>query len=192
MWQGKRRLNRTHFRANHDGKSSTTAMRDDELAASAAEVFKHFDRREAANEWALRLREWLILLFCWDGLLPIAVIGIPNLVKFLFPNWQIGLAILFVFVPVAALSIRFVIGWQRMQVGKAYGWQMVIFTVAISALFLFEAFILNDEIGNGPKIADPQTLITMFAIYVTMMAIAMFPFRRSAGSMGGAKPQATL
>ena len=182
MWRWKRKLNRTHFRIDHDDTTSTTTMTDDELTASAAEVFKHFDRREAADEWVLRLKEWLILLICWDGLLPIAVIGIPSLVNFLFPNWQIGLAILGVFVPVAALTIRFVIGWQRMRIGKAYGWQMVLFTIAISALFLFEAFILNDEIGKGPKIADPQVLITMFAIYVAMMAIAMFPFRRTAGS----------
>ena len=151
-------------------------MTDDELTGAVADVFKHFDRSEAVSERVLRLKEWALSVFCWDGLLPITVFSIPNLVKSLLPNWQFGLAVLAVFGPVIALSIRFVFGCKRMQRGQAYVWQTIVFTFAISALFLFEAFILNDQIGGGPKIADPTVLVVMFFLYLAMMAIALFPF----------------
>ena len=66
-----------------------------------------------------------------------------------------------------------------MRSGRAYAWQLMVFTIGISALFLFEEFILNDQIGQGPKIADPPTLLVMFGVYLTMMAVALFPFRRA-------------
>jgi hypothetical protein len=152
-------------------------MTDHELAKIADEIFGHFDRREAAPERTRRLREWALSVFCWDGLLPVAVLSIPKILHVVFPNWKIGLAIVAVFGPVLALSIRFVFGWQRMRRGQAYIWQLIVFTVAISALFLFEAFILNDELGGGPKIADPTVVSVMFLVYLAMMAIALFPAR---------------
>ncbi len=82
-----------------------------------------------------------------------------------------------VFVPLAALCVRFVFGWKRMRKGQSQAWQMMVFIVGISALFLFEAFLLND-LGPGPKIADPTTLLIMFGVYLAMMALALFPFRR--------------
>jgi hypothetical protein len=153
------------------------AMMDEELSGTAAEVFKHFDRREAATERALQLREWILTVLRWDGLLPVAVIAIPNLAQLIFPNWQFVIALFGVFTPVVALTVRFVIGWNRMRRGQAYVWQLIVFTAAISALFLFEAFILNDQVGGGPKIAEPTLLLNMFLFYLTMMAIALFPFR---------------
>jgi len=152
-------------------------MRDDELNAAAAEVFRHFERRESSHKSATIMIEWVLSVFCWDGLLPIAVVGIPTLVQLWMPNWQILLGLLFVICPVTAMSIRFVIGWQRMRRGQSYIWQMVLFIVGISSLFLFEMFILNDQIANWPKIADPQVLLMMFAVYLSMMAIALLPVR---------------
>ena len=153
-------------------------MTDDELEVASSEVFKHFERSVVSSERILCLREWALSVVCWDGLLPIAVLAIPNLVALLLPNWQGVIASFAVFVPVVALSVRFVVGFNRMRSGKSYVWQTVVFTLAISALFLFEAFILNDQIGGGPKIADPTVLLVMFLSYLTMMAIALFPFRR--------------
>jgi hypothetical protein len=166
----------------HDGTTGTTidtiAMTDDESAAAHAEVFKHFERSTVSGERMRRLKEWAVSLVCWDGLLPIAVLAIPNLVALLLPNCQGIIAMLGV-TPVVALSVRFVIGWKRMKNGKSYGWQTIVFTFAISALFLFEAFLLNDQIGGGPKIADPTGLLVMFLSYLVTMAVALFPFRRA-------------
>jgi hypothetical protein len=152
-------------------------LTDEELVMAAAEVFQHFDRHEAADERTAQLRDWALSVFCWDGLLPVAVIAIPNLTKFVLPNWQFGLAMVAIFSPVVAFSVRFAYGWARMRRGQAYIWQTIIFTVAISALFLCEAFILNDQFGGGPKIAEPTVLLVMFALYFTTVAIALFPFR---------------
>jgi hypothetical protein len=155
------------------------SMTDDESrAAAAADVFKHFERRKIAGERMLLLRDWALSVFCWDGLLPVVVITIPNLVALLLPNWQGGIAAFAVFTPVIALSVRFVVGWKRMRSGKSYVWQTIVFTIGISALFLFEAFVLNDQLGGGPKIADPTVLLVMFLSYLAMMALALFPFRR--------------
>lgn len=151
---------------------------DDELNAVAADVFRYFDRREAADERKAQLKAWAWSILCWDGILPVAVVTIPSLLKVIAPNWKLGLALVCVFLPVVALSYRFVIGWARMRAGKSYAWQLIVFTLAISALFLFEAFILNDEIGGGPKIANLRALFVMFAMYVSMMSIALYPFQR--------------
>jgi hypothetical protein len=153
------------------------AISDEEQTANADEVFKNFDRCEAPDEKARSLRRWAVSLFCWDGLLPLAVIGWPNLLKLLWPNWELGLALAGIGLPVIALSIRFVMGWVRLRGNQSYVWQTVIFTIGISALFLFEAFLLNDQIAKGPKIAHPTTLITMFLVYFAAMSIALFPLR---------------
>ncbi|MFO0788757.1 MAG: hypothetical protein U0805_04815 [Pirellulales bacterium] len=153
-------------------------MTDEEINAIAAERFRELDRYEEAGERAGQLKDWAWSVLCWDGVLPIVVIGIPIVVQWMAPNGQILLAPMFGLLPVVALCVRFVFGWNRMRRGEAYVWQMVFFTVAISALFLFEMFILNDQIAKGPKIADPQVLATMFAVYLSMMAIALFPLRK--------------
>jgi hypothetical protein len=152
------------------------AIKDDELTAAAAHLFSHFDCREAASQRTRQLWEWALSLISWDGILPIAVLATPNLMRLLLPNLNPVLAFMAVFGPVIALSIRFVIGWGRMRSGRAYVWQLIVFTVAISSLFLCEAFILNDQFGGGPKIADPPALLVMFLVYLIMMAIALFPF----------------
>ncbi len=152
-------------------------MTDDELKAFAGQVFAHFDHREAANERSRRLKDWALSVFCWDGILPLVVFALPGCVKLLLPRWDFGIAFIAVFVPVSALSIRFTIGWQMMRRSQSYIWQTVLFTVSISALFLFEAFVLNDQIGNGPKIADPIVLLVMLLTYFALMSIALFPLR---------------
>lgn len=154
-------------------------MTEDEQAAFTAGALKTVGFREGAPEQTSQIKEWLITLICWDGLLPIAVFSVPNLVAFLFPNWQFVISMLAVFGPVAALCVRFVFGWTRMKSGQAYVWQMIVFTIGISALFLFEAFVLNDQVAPGPKIAYPSTLLVMFLVYMGMMALALFPFRRT-------------
>jgi hypothetical protein len=152
-------------------------MADDESTYAAADVFAHFERGRETSEQASQLWKWALTLLCWDGVLPVVVISFPNLLKHLFPNWAVGLAMAAVFAPVLALGARFVIGWIRMRQGHARIWQLVLFTIAISSLFFFEAFLLNDQVGDGPKIGDPTVLLIMFLVYLTMMAFALFPLR---------------
>jgi hypothetical protein len=155
----------------------STGMSDDELVTLADQKYLELARAEKNPGWTPRLRDWALSVFCWDGLLPIIVIAIPNFMQFVLPNWKIGNECVAVFCPVIALGFRFVVGYIRMRDGQSYFWQMIVFIVAISTLFLAEEFILSDQIGRGPKIADPFTLLEMFSLYLLTMAIALFPFR---------------
>lgn len=152
-------------------------MTDAELTELATETFKRIDRSEAMSARSRRLKEWVVTVCCWDGVLPLAVVGLPGVLKFMFPRWNLGLALAAVFVPTLALGIRFVFGWLKLRRNGSYIWQIVLFTVAISALFLTEAFLLNDQLGNGPKIADPAIMLTLLAVYFTAMLIAFLPLR---------------
>lgn len=153
-------------------------MRDDELAAEAAEAFSHFDRVGAASEESQRIRGWALSLLCWDGLLPLAVIAAPKVVQFAMPMRQGALEITFVVVPVAAFVLRFVNGHMRFQSGQMYLWQLAVFYLAIFLLFIIDAMLTMAQMVNGPVTSETvQCLCAMYLIYLVLIAVALFPAR---------------
>ncbi len=158
-------------------------MTDDELKATAGEVFKHFDRRESASERTLRLREWAISVSCWDGALPLAVIAIPKGVSILFANRQGAMLLTCIYVPIVAFVIRYLNGISRYRNRQMYIWQLLLFFIAILLLFALDALlVLSIMVQNGMPDNFWAILLTMFGVYVAIMAIAMFPARTFADS----------
>jgi hypothetical protein len=158
-------------------------MTDDELAAAAAEVFKHFDRREAASERTVRLKKWALSVLCWDGALPLAVVAVPKLVSMIFANRQGAMELTFVIVPVVAFVIRYLNGISRYRNHQLYVWQLVVFFAAILLLFALDALlILALIVQNGPPESFWAVWFTLYGIYFAVMAIAMFPGRALAES----------
>jgi hypothetical protein len=160
-------------------------MTDDELTAIAAEVFKHFDRREAATERTIRLREWALSLFCWDGILPFTVIAISVALKLLVPKLEILHIFAIVVVPIAAFFVRLAIGNKHFQRVQHYGWQMVLFALAIFFLVSVDAFFIIIQVfPQQLEAGDWLTLGGLYLVYLLVVGVALFPLRSAVTSDG--------
>jgi hypothetical protein len=125
-----------------------------------------------------RYVEWALTVFCWDVLMPFVVILVPITANLMFPQQQVVAGTVSIFCTLIAYTIRFLIGWIKMRTGQLYIWQGIIFIVAVSLLFVLETIILTDQFRRGPRAAGPIALLKMFLIYLALMGIAMFPFRK--------------
>jgi hypothetical protein len=136
---------------------------------------------EAEDEpsyWCARQRyiDWLVNLFCWDGLLPFAVITAPKFVRFMLPMRPGALELTFVVVPITAFVMRYLNGRMRFQSGQMYLWQLFVFFLAIFVLFVLVALLILWQMVNARKAApDVLFLCAMYLSYVTLIAIALFP-----------------
>jgi hypothetical protein len=152
-------------------------MTDEELTLAAEERFLEFDRREAADERAHQYRDWALSVFCWDGVLPFAVVMAPIITKLLLPGNEAVLAFVGISGAIGAFSFRFVVGYLRMHSRPTYLFQNLAFVVAICVLFLFETIWAVDNFGKGPRITTWAGLLYMYGCYLVLMAIALFPTR---------------
>ena len=152
-------------------------MTDDELTATAAEVFAHFDRREAASERAILLKSWALTIFCWDGLLPLVVVTIPNLISVFLPDVEAAHVIANIAIPIAAFFVRLIMGGRYFQERSQYAWQYLLFLLTIIYLiFIDTIIILFHELGDQLTASDFRILGFMYLIYLAAMGIALFPF----------------
>jgi hypothetical protein len=127
-----------------------------------------------------RYQEWLRTVFCWDGILPFAIVAIPLLAKLVAPKLEIVHIILIVAVPIAAFFWRVAIGNRHFEEVEHYKWQMVLFAVAIFFLVLVDAvFIIFHMFAQAAAPADWLVLGAMYLIYLLAVGIALFPFRFS-------------
>lgn len=128
---------------------------------------------------------WLRRLIAWDGLLPVGILIVPTGIEILFPNNRGLLEIAAVALPIAALLLR-------VRAGKHYiasnqcsmavrRFQYCVFCFGILPLVLVDCFmILSHLIPKGAALVDDSDLLVLvifFAIYLSSMAIAMYPGR---------------
>jgi hypothetical protein len=131
-----------------------------------------------------RYYQWLLNILGWDGLLPVAVVAAPNLVALLFPGRQGALELTFVVVPIAAFLIRMANGVNRLRRGEFYFWQALLFGVAIFFLVgLDAALIMFHLINGGVGVGAWCALGGLYLVYLTMMAIALFPWRLESANL---------
>ena len=122
------------------------------------------------------MRDWALTVFCWDGLLPVAVIFIPKLISLLFAGRQGSKELTFVIVPIVAFLVRYMIGMRRFRSCRTYWWQFVLFFVAILMLFMLEAFlVLMSLVQNGPPDGFWLFWFSLYGVYLLIMAVALFP-----------------
>jgi hypothetical protein len=152
-------------------------METDSYSTDNKQAFVDAQRAAYRKIRAELYRNWVLTIFCWDGLLPVVVILLPVGLKFILPRWPVVGAIAGLLLPVTALSVRVVVGFIRLRSGHSFLWQLIVFLVGISTLFLVEAFWLNDLTMPGPKINQPTLLLQMFLFYLLMMTFSLFPAR---------------
>jgi hypothetical protein len=149
-------------------------MENDSFSNDKKQAFVEAQRAVYKKIRAELYRNWVLTIFCWDGLLPVVVILLPVCLKIIMPRLPVIAGVAGILVPLTALSIRVVVGFKRLLRGQSYLWQLIVFLVGISILFLVEAFWLNDLVMPGPKISQPTLLSQMFLFYLLMMTISLF------------------
>jgi hypothetical protein len=138
------------------------------------------------TELKLDVKSWLLRLFKWDGVLPVCIVLIPSVVGLIFPNRRGAIEIAAVTVPVAAFLIRFRAGKRHIESNNCgeimKSLQLCVFTIAILALVLFDAFMMLSHVmpqrGKPLTFDDLLAIAIPIAIYLALMAFAMYPGRR--------------
>ncbi len=116
-------------------------------------------------------------------MLPLAMVAAPALVNLALPAqpWCLLIA---VFLPIFAFFFRLSIGRARLAAGESRPWQTAVFFVAIFILVLFDAVLILFTLD--PRIAEPADWVflwSVFALYLVLMAIALFPLERNDSSL---------
>lgn len=144
---------------------------------------------QSQNSFEIRTRRrinygaWLFKLIAWDSLLPAMVILVPAIANILFPNRGNAIEFMAVTLPIAAFFFRFAIAMRHINSNECSRIvrriQVVFLCVAILVLLLIDSlFILALEMPQGALFAtttDITIWTALIAIYLTCMAVAMYP-----------------
>ncbi len=122
--------------------------------------------------------EWGWAVFCWDGIMPAVIVIVPLVARLLFPRNDAVSVVINVFLPIFAFFIRLAVGNQRFARGELYGWQSLLFLIAVFFLiFLDTMLILFQSQRGGIRPPDWTLLGLLYLGYLTAMAVAFFPLR---------------
>jgi hypothetical protein len=128
---------------------------------------------------------WFIRVVSWDAVLPFCLLFVPKLIELGFPNQRGVMEVTAVTVPIAAFLLRIRAGWRHIMTNRCSDvvqhLQFFVFCLGILPLVLLDCFmILSHLMPQGALLstnADFIVLAIVFAIYLTLMTIAMYPGR---------------
>jgi hypothetical protein len=128
---------------------------------------------------------WFIRVISWDAILPFCLFLAPTLIEFCFPNRRGVMEVIAVTLPVAAFLLRARAGWHHITTNKCSDlvqrFQFFVFCIGILPLVLFDCFmILSHLMPHGPLNLTHDALLilaSVFAVYLMLMAVAMYPGR---------------
>ncbi len=129
----------------------------------------------------LNYGKWLFRLITWDGLLPGCVVLAPIVIGFLFPNNRVPIELAAVILPIAGFFIRIRVGARHIASNHCsitVRWfQLCCFVLGVFPLVLFECFLMLTHVMPALIMnwTDIAVCAILFAIYLTLMAIAMYP-----------------
>jgi hypothetical protein len=129
------------------------------------------------------IREWVIRIVKWDGILPAVVWTSPILVQLLFPNVRWAIEIVAVILPIIALLMRFMIGKRHIDSNRCKPLtrrlQLAVLCIGSIVLLLIDSvMILTHVMPKGAAFATTGDVIVwsaLYGIYVASMTIAMYP-----------------
>lgn len=132
--------------------------------------------------------KWVLRLFAWDGLLPVALVLVPWAIKFVLPNQRGPIEAAAVILPIVAFFVRLLGGLAHIAANHcSRGFrvvQRIVFCAGIFALVLIDAVLILAHIIPAAAFSPEDALIIggVIGAYLVAMAIAMYP---------GAEPVAT-
>jgi hypothetical protein len=125
-----------------------------------------------------RYIDWAATVLCWDGILPFGVVAVPMIVTKLLPQFPVLAIVANVLVPIVAFFIRASIGGRRFHSSKYFGWQLMLFCIAILLLLLIDTMLILFQCGDARVMdSDWYILGCFYIVYLGTMAIAFFPIR---------------
>lgn len=158
-------------------------MSDAELSESEKALLEEWLDREAGEYRALRYREWARNLICWDGVLPLVVVGVPALIRVLFPKNDGAIAVTTVIVAIAAFFVRGFKADQYFRGGEQYAGQHLLFFVAIFCLVFVDALLIEMcQFGNLPLLGELLLFLGVYLIYLPIVGFSLFPLRLALNS----------
>jgi hypothetical protein len=142
-------------------------------------------KAEAGTVERVNYGSWLRTLIAWDGLLPGCIVILPTAIEILFPNRRGAIEIAALILPITAFFLRVRAGKHHIASNRCSvafrRFQFCVFCFAIFPLVLIDCFlVLSHVMPKGALFeADTDWLIwvILFAIYLTLMAVAMYPGR---------------
>ncbi len=126
---------------------------------------------------------WLLKLIAWDGLLPAIVILVPLVARQIAA--QRAVEFLAIALPIAAFLLRLFAGRRHIDSNQCSPLfrrvQFIFFYIAIFVLLMIDSLmILAHEMPPGAMFASAVDFLiwaVLFALYLTCMAVAMYPGR---------------
>lgn len=128
----------------------------------------------------MRYRRWLLQLFVWDGLLPLALVNAAAIVPILFPNprWLGELGA--VFLPIFGFFVRMRVAYSYAEENESNGFQYIAFWLALLLLMCLDALlILFIQEAALIKQDDWLTWLMLYGVYLVIIGFALFPFKGS-------------
>jgi hypothetical protein len=129
------------------------------------------------------ISSWLIRLIAWDGVLPVAILSAPFLVRWLIPDNRSAIELTAVVLPLVAFFVRYQVGRRHIASNDCgpvvRRVQVVVLCLGIFVLVLIDAvMVLCHVMPKGAAFTTTTDLIVwmvLYAIYLAAMALAMYP-----------------
>ena len=161
---------------------------DTEVSQNGSSMTRHVDRPVPGNVPegipSINYGGWLWLVFCWDGLLPMLVLSIPQLALKSGADRGTSEA-LAILTPIIAFFVRLCIGIRKLSRNHCgpilQVFQFAVFFLAAILLVCIDSLmVLSMEMNDGEFWTNPGDMIVMFAllaVYFSAMLFAFYPGR---------------
>jgi len=124
-------------------------------------------------------------LIAWDGMLPAGIVIVPAGIEILLPNHRGAIEIAAVILPITAFFLRVRAGKHHIASNRCSvavrRFQFCVFCFAVFPLVLIDCFlVLSHLMPKGALFQADTDLVVwviLFAVYLTSMAVAMYPGR---------------
>ncbi|MBM3956080.1 MAG: hypothetical protein FJ309_15970 [Planctomycetes bacterium] len=131
------------------------------------------------------MSDWLRRLLVWDGMLPLAVWGVPRAAQWLLPRERWPIEVFGVALPIVAFMARFLAG---LAVVRRQRHRAVFRAVKVVILFFGLLFLMIIDVAMILKLVMPKGAFeqpgdlvgfaVLYGLYVAAMAVATWPGTR--------------
>ena len=128
------------------------------------------------------LKTWIIRLLALDGLLPIAVVAVPQLIQFAFPDDFKAFAIVATLLLAIGCIYRFYTGRHHILTNHCGRSLRIVQTLAL--LFGIVVMVVSDcvmmvltTIPGNANLRSFGVLILYYLVYIVFMIVALYPGR---------------
>lgn len=128
---------------------------------------------------------WLTRVFRWDGVLPVVILLVPFVLRFLFPNQRGAIELASIILPIGGFVIRFLVGCHFINTNHCHSafqtLQTCILVIGLGIMTLLDCIIiLSVLMPQGALMVNAKDIaiwVSLYGTYLLLMIIAMYPGR---------------